>query len=423
MKKLLAQYSGLKKEIYILFIGKLVTAMGSFVWPMLTFFLTTKLGFSDGFATLLLAIATLLMLPAALLGGKLADRFSRKKIIILFDCCTFLLYVAAFLLPISNLTAVLVFFGGLFQTIESPAYDAINADFSTPQQREKAYSLSYLGMNLGFIVGAGLAGLLFEKHTNLCFLLNGISVIFSTVLIVFFVHMENTVKNSEPGSDLSRAYGEYELPVEDTVAPLAILRERKAVLWMMLISCISAMPNTLSGVMLPLQLKEQLGEHGAAVYGSLNSLNGLTVILLTPILTMRLRKITEIPKSIAGVLFFVIGILIFAVGSPIWLLYLGMFLFTVGEVSSVLGHKPYFTRRIPASHWGRVGGINSVISSIFQTVTGFLISGILTISHSNYVMIWVTFAGFGVTAAVLYLLLYREDRKTFPALYAKAPQK
>ncbi len=43
MKQLITQYAGLKKEIYILFIGKLVTAMGSFVWPMLTFFLTTKL--------------------------------------------------------------------------------------------------------------------------------------------------------------------------------------------------------------------------------------------------------------------------------------------------------------------------------------------------------------------------------------------
>lgn len=55
--QLISQYRGLKKEIYILFIGKLVTAMGSFVWPMLTFFLTTKLGLSDGTSTLLIATA------------------------------------------------------------------------------------------------------------------------------------------------------------------------------------------------------------------------------------------------------------------------------------------------------------------------------------------------------------------------------
>ena len=78
MKQLFSQYGGLKREIYILFVGKLVTAMGSFVWPMLTFFLTTKLGLTDGMSTLMIATASVLSFPAALLGGKLADRFSRK---------------------------------------------------------------------------------------------------------------------------------------------------------------------------------------------------------------------------------------------------------------------------------------------------------------------------------------------------------
>ena len=65
MKQLITQYGGLKREIYILFIGRLVTAMGSFVWPMLTFFLTTKLGLSDGTATLMIATATVVFFPAA----------------------------------------------------------------------------------------------------------------------------------------------------------------------------------------------------------------------------------------------------------------------------------------------------------------------------------------------------------------------
>ena len=164
MKQLFSQYGGLKREIYILFVGKLVTAMGSFVWPMLTFFLTTKLGLTDGMSTLMIATASVLSFPAALLGGKLADRFSRKSIIILFDCITVSLYLLASVLPLTIGTAILLFLAGLFQTIESPAYDALNSDYSTTQQREKAYSLSYLGFNLGFIVGASLSGLLFEHH-------------------------------------------------------------------------------------------------------------------------------------------------------------------------------------------------------------------------------------------------------------------
>ena len=188
MKQLITQYGGLKKEIYILFVGRLVTAMGSFVWPMLTFFLTTKLGLSDGTATLMMATASVLTFPAALLGGKLADRFSRKWIIIIFDCVTVSLYLLAALLPLSIVTALMLFAAGLFQTIEGPAYDALNADYSTTAQREKAYSLSYLGFNLGFIIGASAAGLLFEKFVRLAFCLNGLAVFTSTALIFFFVH-------------------------------------------------------------------------------------------------------------------------------------------------------------------------------------------------------------------------------------------
>ena len=99
MKKLITQYGGLKSEIYILFIGRLVTAMGSFVWPMLTFLLTTKLGFSDGTATLLIATAGLVSLPVALLGGKLADKFQRKNVIIVFDILTVSMSLLAFCCP------------------------------------------------------------------------------------------------------------------------------------------------------------------------------------------------------------------------------------------------------------------------------------------------------------------------------------
>ena len=117
MKQLLTQYGGLKREIYILFVGKLVTAMGSFVWPMLTFFLTAKLGLSDGMSTFLIATASVLSFPAALLGGKLADRFSRKRIIQVFDCLTVTFYILAALLPLNFSTVFLLFLAGLFQRV------------------------------------------------------------------------------------------------------------------------------------------------------------------------------------------------------------------------------------------------------------------------------------------------------------------
>lgn len=414
MKQILSQYSGLKKEIYILFIGKLVTAMGSFVWPMMTFLLTTKLGFSDGIATMLIATAGTISLPMALLGGKLADRFPRKNIIILFDCLTVALYVLAFLLPIGYHTAVIIFFASLFQTLESPAYDALNADYSTTKQREKAFSLSYLGFNLGYVFGASAGGMLFEFHTNLAFLLNGLAILVSTMLILFYVDPKNAVRED---SEEEESYSEYERPVSDSLTAMAVLRERKVVLAMLLIGCFASLTNNTVGILLPLQLKEQLGQAGAALYGYLNSLNGFVVILFTPLLTMALKRLTEIPKSILGLLLFLAGMVMFMVSRVQWLLFVGMFVYTLGEVVSVLGNNPYTSRRIPASHRGRIGGITSVLFSVFFSVTQYAISFVLLLAEGNYDLLWTIFIACGLAAVVLYGFAYPADRKTFPGLY------
>lgn len=417
MKHLITQYAGLKKEIYILFIGKLVTAMGSFVWPMLTFLMTTKLGLGDGTSTLMIATSSVLSFPAALLGGKLADKFSRKSIIILFDCLTVSFYILAAILPLSIGTAIILFLAGLFQTIESPAYDALNSDYSTSQQREKAYSLSYLGFNLGYIVGASVAGILFEKYIRLAFCINALAVFTSTVLILFFVRKKNAI--TEDAASLEECYSEYEQPVDDKIPVLTILRQRPVLIWMTIVGCFASMPGNLMGLLLPLQLKESLQEAGATLYGYLNSLNGLVVILFTPILTVLLKKLTEIPKTIMGLLFFVAGIALFSVGNATGTLFLGMFIFTLGEVISVLGSNPYNSRRIPASHRGRVGGISSVIHSIFSSLTQYLISFMLIVSHSNYQLLWLIFVGLGLLSAVAYTFMYAPDKRTFPKLYQK----
>jgi len=417
MKQLLAQYGGLKREIYILFVGKLVTAMGSFVWPMLTFFLTTKLGLSDGMSTLMIATASVLSFPAALLGGKLADRFSRKYIIIVFDCITVSLYLLAAVLPLTIWTAFILFLAGLFQTIESPAYDALNSDYSTTQQREKAYSLSYLGFNLGFIVGASLSGILFENYIRLAFCINGLSIFVSTILITFFVHPENAI--SEDREHLLESYTEYELPVDESISVLTILRQRSVLIGMLLIGCFASMPSNLVGILLPLQLKDAMGAAGATIYGYLNSLNGFVVIAFTPILTILLRKLTEIPKVILGLLLFVAGIGFFSTGVAVAVLFVGMFVFTLGEVITVLGHNPYNSRRIPASHRGRIGGISTVVGSVFSSLTQYLISGILFLSNNNYRLIWFIFICCGLAAAVMYAFMYGPDKRTFPKLYEK----
>ena len=261
-----------------------------------------------------------------------------------------------------------------------------------------------------------MGGILFEFHTNLAFLLNGLSIFVSTALIFFFVIPENAI--SDTGSQ-AECYSEYEKPVEESLPILAVLRQRSVVLAILLIGCFASMSSNTMGILLPLQLKEQMGQHGAAIYGYLNSLNGLVVILFTPILTMALNRLTEIPKSILGMGLFLTGMVLFTLGSPLWVLFVGMFVFTLGEVVSVLGNNPYTSRRIPASHRGRIGGVTSVLYSVFFTLIQYGISFVLMIAEGNYRLLWLVFIGCGLTSMALYALAYPADKKRFPDLYPK----
>ena len=185
--KFIDQYKNLGREIYILFFGRIVTSMGALIWPLMTLILKNKMGYDATFIAILTMGMSILQFPMLLLGGKLADTRNRKNVIIVCDLITEVSYVICEMIPLSGVSIALFYIAGLFATIEGPSYDALVADLSDGDTREKAYSLQYFGMNLGLVLAPTLGGLLFENHLGLAFLITALSTFTSTVLIFFFV--------------------------------------------------------------------------------------------------------------------------------------------------------------------------------------------------------------------------------------------
>ena len=146
--RIFTQYKGLKKENYILFFGRIVTNMGAMIWPMLTMILNKKLGFNATETALFTIFSGVLFLPASLIGGRLADKFSKKHIIIYCDIISIIIYVISGFLPLNIYTLCFVLVGAFFQSLEGPAYQAMVAEITPEEKREKAFSLLYLGSNV-----------------------------------------------------------------------------------------------------------------------------------------------------------------------------------------------------------------------------------------------------------------------------------
>lgn len=81
------------------------------------------------------------------------------------------------MIPLSNVLLVLFFIASAFAALEHPSYQALIADLTDPSERERAYSLSYLGTNLGLVLAPTIGGFLFENHLNFSFVIASLATL------------------------------------------------------------------------------------------------------------------------------------------------------------------------------------------------------------------------------------------------------
>ncbi len=97
---LLDPYRGLPKEIYIIFISRIINAMGCFVMPLLTLILTEKIGLSKELSGAYISVAGLLFMPASIIGGPLYENY--LPLIFIGDAVTALISLSLILIFIKE---------------------------------------------------------------------------------------------------------------------------------------------------------------------------------------------------------------------------------------------------------------------------------------------------------------------------------
>ena len=112
--------------------------------------------------------APMLSLPTNLIGGKMGDYFNKKLNIVFLDLISVVCYIICAVIPFSAKSIVLMFITATCQNMEHPSYNALTADMTKTEDRERAYSLQYLCTNLGFVmapaVGAFFFGIICGWH-------------------------------------------------------------------------------------------------------------------------------------------------------------------------------------------------------------------------------------------------------------------
>ena len=404
------QYKGLRRENYILCFGRLVTRLGSMIWPMMTLILSEKMGVSAEHISWLLSAAMIVLAPAIYIGGKIADSTDKKKTIIMFDCISVICFVICAFIPMSWTAIGLLFMGSVFQNMENPAYGALVADITLTKDRDRAFSLQYLCSNLGLVLAPTVAGLLFRDHLWLAFLINGISIFASTMLIFFFV--QDTTPCTETGS-----VADYQKD-RSGESVLRILKDNPVIILFFAVMGGYSAAYQMYTYLMPLDLAAIHGDSGALIYGTVTSVNCIVVVLFTPVINRYFSEKSEPARITAGVFLLAAAYMMFVrYEGIIPVYYISMTILTWGEVIALTAQSPYLTRRIPSSHRGRLGGAMTVTTTAFTSIFQLAIGAVYGAGGSH--MSWMVSIGLGFLTVLAGLLMTLLDSRSYPELYSK----
>lgn len=411
---LFSQYKGLRKELYILFIGRIMTNMGAMIWPMFTLILNRKLGLNATVIAACMVIFSLVNLPVSLIGGKLADKLNKKNIIVVCDLVSIASFIYCAIVPVTITSIAIFAVASLFQTIEWPSYDALVADFSTSKDRERAYSLSYLGTNLGLVLSPTLAGFLFENHLNLAFLINGISIALSTILVFFRIRDVHRETDDSPASG-------YEADLDSKVSALSYIGHSRVVLLFIIAAALSNGVYSMYSYLMPLDMGITYAERGSVLFGSMSSTNCIVVVTCTALITRLFRKIRESGKMLIGEGLILAGYLLFLlfIRQPI-MCFVAITVFTFGEIFNTLSSSPFLTRRIPASHRGRIIAVMNVVCGLSSSAIQLAVGWIYDKAGSPTA--WTTVIGIGIAEILIVAVMAAFDRKDYPGLQSRNAQ-
>lgn len=410
LKNHFSMYAHLPKEVYVLAFGKIMTSMGALIWPMLTLIMSEKLNLNGQTIGMYMMMFSMFMGPFYLLGGKLADKYNKKHIIVTFDLIGNSLYFVCAVLPISMTTLYLLAVASVFQSMEQPAYDALIADLTTYKDRERAYSLNYLAMNLGLVMAPMIGGILFNNYLNISFFINGLADISSTLLLLLFIkNVKNTVRDS-------KIVNEYEKGEAGSI--FKVFSERKLFFLLFIISGIAAMIYNQFNFLMPLHMEEAFRGSGAFKFGILASINAVVVVIGTPIVTKKFSGVTDVRIMYLGQLLESVGLAFFIFVNRYFVVaVVGIIIFTTGEIFGSISKTPYLTKRIPETHRGRVLSITNSCAGLIGILSNYVI-GIL-IDYYTFHTVWSIIAAIGLFTMILYSIYLRMDKKAYPGLYSE----
>ncbi len=392
------QYRNLPKGIYILCFATAINMAGNFIYPFLALLLTQKFGFSDSLTGVYVSTLSWIAIPAIPLGGYLADRFGRKKLIAIFQVSNaFVLILAGFFINYPQLIPILLFISSFLGSISMPFFGAMMTDLSNTENRKLAFGLHYLSINIGFAIGPLIAGYLFNSYVRLMFFGDGLTLLLASFLVIF------TLKETKPTDDDVKKLNNTKEQVDSRSFIKALIARPNLIIFSFLtILMFFVFSQFTFGLPRHATFIDKI--QGPKIYGSLMTTNAIVVIAFTTIILGITRKLSSIKSMALGGFLYFIGFGMLRYVNVFYLMFVSTFIWSLGEILISTNTSVYIMNHTPANQRGKFNSIFPLIRKIASGASPLVAGFIIDKYKGNIPQMWLFYgliAGIGMIGFII----------------------
>ncbi|MFF3685869.1 MDR family MFS transporter [Streptomyces sp. NPDC002187] len=372
----LTRFRALPLALRVLFLAAFVNRAGMFVFPLLAVYLVRGKGLSTAEAGLLISVGSTGLLVGSLLSGPFCDLRGRRPALV----CALLLNAAGYL-GLATLDgppwtyAVLLFAALVGMGMFGPASNTLIADLTTPEQRPFAYTVSYIGNNMGMGIGPLLGGVAAAYSYHVMFAGNIVAGLLCAALIVAWVP-----RDSRRGARRTDGDADGAARTEGKRARYSALGHGH-VLLLVLVSFFYVAPLIGLEYALPLAVTTVLDE-SAGLVGVVYTINSVIVVCFGLMVEKRIQQYsTKALLIVAGLLWALgLAVLYFAFSLPAVLL--STVVWTLGEIIASVVVPTYIADHVDERRVGSFMALNGFVLGVARLVVPVGL-GVIWQSHGD----------------------------------------